>query len=302
MLLPNGNILSGNPNGPQTYIYNISTNTWTQTGTKNNNDPSDEEGWVKLPDNSILSYDVFYNTGQSPGLAQRYIPSTGKWVNTGTVPVPLSNTAEYELGPNALLPNGEVFQVGGNNNTALFNPSTDTNNGGGTWSAGPVIPGGYVSDDAPGVLLPNGQFIFTADPGFYNAPTHVFDYNYATNTITDITPSVAKGDPSSLVSQLATLPSFTGRMLMLPNGQALFTAGGTSQLYVYTGTGPVVSSSTPSIAAIFHNSGNSYTLAWFGPEWRVAGCHLRRRRRDGHQLSDRQRCDQYRHNILRAHH
>ena len=81
-----------------------------------------------------------------------------------------------------------------------------------------------------------------------------------TNTITDITPSVANGDPASLVSQLATQPSYTDRFLMLPNGQALFTAGGTSQLYVYTGTGPVISSSTPSIAAIFHNWGNSYTL------------------------------------------
>ena len=260
ILLPNGNILAGYLAGPQTYIYNISTNTWTKTGTKNNNDQSDEENWVKLPDNSVLSYDVFYNTGKPTGLAQRYIPSTGKWVNTGTVPLPLSNTAQFELGPNALLPNGEVFQVGGNNNTALFNPSTDTNNGGGTWSAGPVIPGGFVSDDAPGILLPNGQFIFTADRPDYNAPTHVFDYNYTTNTITDITPSVSKNDPSSLVSQLAAQPSFTDRMLMLPNGQALFTVGDTSQLYVYTGTGPVVSSSTPSIAGIFSNSGNSYTL------------------------------------------
>ena len=53
------------------YLYNIASNTWTQTGTKNNNDQSDEEGWVKLPDNSILSYDVFYNTGQRdrPGTA-----------------------------------------------------------------------------------------------------------------------------------------------------------------------------------------------------------------------------------------
>jgi hypothetical protein len=260
MLLPNGNILAGYLAGPQTYIYNIATNTWTQTGTKNNSDPSDEEGWVKLPDNSILSYDVWYNTGKPTGLAQRYIPSLGQWVNTGAVPVALSNTSQFELGPNALLPNGDVFQVGGNSNTALFNPSTDTNSGGGTWRAGPVIPGGYVSDDAPGVLLPNGQFLFTADHPGYKAPTHVFDYNYVANTITDITPTVANGDPASLVSQLAALPSYTDRFLMLPNGQALFTAGGTSQIYVYTGTGPVVTSATPSIAAIFPNTGNSYIL------------------------------------------
>jgi len=255
MLLPTGNILAGYLSGTQTYIYNVSSNTWTQTGTKNNNDQSDEEGWVKLPDDSILSYDVFYNTGNTPGLAQRYIPSTGNWVNTGTVPVALSSSAAgYELGPNILLPNGNVFQVGGNGNTALYNPSTNT------WTAGPVVPGGFESDDAPGVLLPNGNFLFTADVQLYNPPTHVFDYNYATNTITDITPTVAHGDPASLVSQLAANSSYTDRFLMLPNGQALFTAGQTSQLYVYKGTGPVISASTPTITGITFNGNNSFTL------------------------------------------
>ncbi len=123
----NGDILAGYLAGPETYLYNIASNTWTETGTKNNNDRSDEEAWVKLPDDSILSYDIFYDTGGSSGLAQRYIPSTGTWVNTGTVPVALSNTSEYELGPNALLPNGDVIQVGDNGNTAIFDPSTDTN-------------------------------------------------------------------------------------------------------------------------------------------------------------------------------
>ena len=225
MLLENDDILAGYLGGPQTYLYDIASNSWTQTGTKNNDDQSDEENWVKLSDDSILSYDVFYRTGEATGLAQRYIPSTGTWVNTGTVPVALSNTSEYELGPNGLLPNGDVIQIGGNGNTAIFDPSTDTNTGGGTWTAGPVIPGGYVSDDAPGIVLPDGQFIFTADQPNYTAPTHVFDYDYTTNTITDITPSAANGDPANLVNQLTDYPSYTDRFLMLPNGQALFTVG-----------------------------------------------------------------------------
>ena len=206
MLLEDDDILAGYLGGPQTYLYNIASNTWTETGTKNNNDESDEENWVKLPDDSVLSYDIFDNTGNEPGLAQRYIPSTGTWVNTGTVPIALSNTSEYELGPNALLPNGDVIQIGGNGNTAIFDPSTDTISGGGTWSAGPVMPGGYVADDAPGVLLPNGQFLFTADQPSYTKPTHVFDYDYTNNTITDITPSVANGDPADLVNQLGDYP------------------------------------------------------------------------------------------------
>ncbi len=260
MLLADGDILAGYLLGPQTYLYNIASNTWTETGNKNNNDRSDEENWVDLPDDSVLSYDITDNTGSEPGLAQRYLPSTGTWVNTGSVPVALSNTSEGELGPNALLPNGEVLQIGGNSNTALFNPATDTNTGGGTWTAGPVIPGGYVSDDAPGVLLPDGQFLFTADLPSYTQPTHVFDYNYTNNTITDITPSTANGDPADLVSQLDDYGSYTDRFLMLPNGQALFTVGADDQLYIYTGPGSVNSSSTPSISGIASNGSNSYTL------------------------------------------
>ena len=88
----------------------------------------------------------------------------------------------------------------------------------------------------------------------------MFDYDYASNTITDITPTVANGDPSDLVGQLFVSPSFTDRFLMLPNGQALFTVGADNQLYTYTGTGSVNSSSTPSISSITANGGNSYTL------------------------------------------
>jgi hypothetical protein len=265
-LLENGEILAGYLAGPQTYLYNITHNTWSETGTKQDNDPSDEEGWVKLPDDSILSYDVWFNTGKTPGHAQRYIPSTGKWVETGTVPVALSNTSEFEMGPTALLPNGDVIFIGaaqiasagGDAETAIFNPTTDTNNGGGTWSAGPVVPGGYVADDAAGVLLPNGQFIFTADKPNFTVPTHVFDYNYQNNTITDITSS--SNPPSELQSQLGSGGSYVDRFLMLPNGQALFTAGASTQLYVFTGTGSVNSSSTPSISGITNNGSNSYTL------------------------------------------
>ena len=266
MLLNNGEILAGYLAGPQTFLYNYNTNTWTPTtGTKLYNDQTDEEGWVLLPDGSVLDYDIWSSLANpsSPGQAQRYIPSTGQWVATGTVPVALSNTAEYELGPATLLPNGDVFQVGANNgNTAIFNPSTDTDTGGGVWTAGPQIPDDYISDDAPGVLLPDGQFLFTADPGNYASPSHVFDYNYLNNTITDITPTVANGDPADLVAQLnnGEEGSYVDRFLMLPTGQALFTTGWDDQLYVYTGTGAIDTSSTPSISGITANGGNSYTL------------------------------------------
>jgi len=269
ILLPNGNILAGYLSGAQTYIFNVTTNTWSQTGTKQNNDRSDEETWIKLPDDSILSYNIFGTAtinGVTSNVAQRYIPSTGQWVDTGAVPVALaSNTQGSELGPAVLLPNGKVIQIGANNDptngsgggsdTAIFDPTGETTTGGGTWTQGPTIPGGYVADDSAGVLLPNGQFLFTADTGGFTKPTHVFDYDYVKNTITDITATA----PSGLSSQLSSNPAFVDSMLMLPNGQALISTAGNT-MYLYTGDAGVNTIASPTISGVTANGGNSYTL------------------------------------------
>ncbi len=84
-VLPGGNILAGWFNGPNTYIYDPATNTWTQTGSKLRGDASDEETWMKLPDGSILSYDIFGSVNAGAFKAQRYIPSTGTWVDASNV-------------------------------------------------------------------------------------------------------------------------------------------------------------------------------------------------------------------------
>src|SRR5262249_33978946 len=85
MVLPDGRVLGGYISGPQTYIYNPATNTWTPAGTKLRDDRSDEETWVKLPDDSILSYDIFASISTGVGHAQRYVPATNTWVDAGTV-------------------------------------------------------------------------------------------------------------------------------------------------------------------------------------------------------------------------
>src|SRR5262249_10338363 len=115
-LLPDGRILAGYLAGPQTYIYNPVTNGWTAAATKLHDDRSDEETWLKLPDNSILSYDVF-----SPLRAQRYIPKDNQWVDAGTLPAPLTSPQVIdELGPAFLLPDGRAFFLGANGNTAYY--------------------------------------------------------------------------------------------------------------------------------------------------------------------------------------
>src|SRR6185436_7097691 len=91
-LLPDGRVLCGFISDSRTFIYDPVANTWTQTGSKRNGDRSDEETWLKLPDDSILSYDVFSST-PGHGHAQRYIPASGTWVSTGDLPDELSSAA-----------------------------------------------------------------------------------------------------------------------------------------------------------------------------------------------------------------
>src|SRR5262249_46973486 len=204
-LLPDGTLLTGYISGPQTYIYNPAANTWSQTGTKLNNDQSDEESWVNLPDGSVLSYDVFNSAGKRTGTAQRYLPSTGTWVATGSVRVPLtSRKVGFELGPALLLPsNGEVFQLGANGKTALYTPSTNS------WATGPSIPSGNGADDAPAAVLPNGDVLFAADRPLFRPPTKIYDYNPTSNTISQVT------TPTGLTNQL-NQPAYLSRMVMLP--------------------------------------------------------------------------------------
>jgi hypothetical protein len=252
-LLPDGRVFAGYISGPATYIYDPATNTWAFAANKLRNDQSDEEAWLKLPDNSILSYDVFASASQGVGHAQRYVPSTNTWVDAGTPPALLSTSGVgFELGPNFLLSDGRVFQLGANNHTALYTPSTNT------WVAGPDMPTGMGADDAPGAELPNGHILFTADHPLFGTPTRMFDFDPTPNTLTDITTTL----PSALQSVLQSNPSYPGRMLVLPTGQVLFAPNSFSatQLYVYTPDGSASAAWKPTITGIEENADSTFTL------------------------------------------
>jgi hypothetical protein len=242
-VLPNGDVLGGYIFGPQTYIYNPASNSWSSGGTKLHNDQSDEETWVKLPDNSILSYDIFGDTGA----AQRYIPSQNQWVSAGTVPVALTSSAVAgELGPGFLLPDGRVFLLGATGHTAFYSLSTNS------WTAGPDIPDGLGCDDAPGAMMRNGDVLFAADkPASNDNPTTIFEFNPTTGQYTNVTPSG---------TQFSSSRAFPGRMLVLPSGQVLVSPGNTAQLYVYTPSGSSQSSWLPTISSITANSNGSFLL------------------------------------------
>ncbi len=277
MVLPNGNVMAGDIFTNQPMIYNPGTNAWSPAGVKNFPDRSDEEGWVKLPNGDVLTYDLFRSIGHdigqngpiplgTPGFyAEMYNPTTNTWIDvspsdgtanaTGPMPQLSSDPLGFEMGPALLLPNGNVFFVGATGHTALYNPRTNT------WSPGPDVTGTlngspalFGADDAPGAVLPgNGHVLFAADAGptsgIFSAPTELFDYNPNTNKITQVS------SPDPILPQE---PSFPARMLVLPTGQILFSDGG-PQLYVYTADGSAPLLSRPIVASVTANHG-VYTL------------------------------------------
>ncbi len=239
MLLPDGRVLAAYINGPQTYIYDPASNSWSSGPTKLYNDSSDEETWTKLPDGSILQYDISGNTQET----QRFDPSTMTWIDSGRVPVALD--VNYEIGPAVLLPDGRLFQIGAPGTTAFYTAST-ISGGTGTWVAGPVLPGGYHAGDGSAAMMPNGDVLMAIG---LNGSTRITEFDPAANSFTDVTPNI----PS-----LTTTQKYMTRMLALPNGQTLFTYG-SGQLYVYSPTGSPQAAWQPTISSVVAN-GNHYTL------------------------------------------
>jgi hypothetical protein len=188
MLLPGGKILSGYLAGNSTWLYDVKSNAWSATGNKAYNESSDEEGWAKLPNGNVLTYDLFKSidpagdgSNAANGMyAEEYNPGTGSWAGIspsdgsahGFIPQLSSVEVGYELGPIVRLQDGRVLAIGGTQHTGIYNPATNA------WAAGPDINGTlsnsanptgksapFGADDAPAAALPNGHVIFAADAG-----------------------------------------------------------------------------------------------------------------------------------------
>jgi hypothetical protein len=208
-------------------LLNESALTWTITGA-GKADQNSEEGWTLLPSGEVLVVDMDNGTE-----SELYNPTTGTWSLAGSTIAPLPETACYEIGPAVLQPNGNVFAIGGNNNTAIYNTTTAT------WSAGPTFPTGYGVEDGPAALLPNGDVLVGAAPTSpcYASGTKYYVFNGTTLTLV----SSPQGASSN--------PAYTGRMLVLPTGQVLFT-NGTSTVQVYTATGTYEAAWQPTVTSV----------------------------------------------------
>jgi hypothetical protein len=244
--LPDGRVIAGNPFGPETEIYNPAINRWTPGPLKLNGDVSNEETWVKLPDGSILSY----NINQSPQTAQRYVPSLNAWVSAGSIP--LQPVDETELGPAVLLPDQRVMFLGATGQTAFYTPPTSIA-GVGSWTQGPQIPNGLGAFDAPAANLVNGHVLLVCGGTYASGlPTTIFDFDPKTNEFT--TAPIPVGMDLEHVSTVNT------RLLALPSGQVLFTSG-TDNLFLYTPDGSPSDSWRPAIDNITSTGNNLFTLS-----------------------------------------
>jgi hypothetical protein len=263
--LPNGDVLGSWLDGPQTYIYHPKTNTWTFAANRLNGDTSAEETWCRLPDGSILSYEI---QGSAPQTAQRYVPSLNQWVFAGKVPVPLDSNGGNsgivpEEGPALMLPDGRAFFIGASNHTAIYTPA-GTPLGVGTWVAGPNMPSGFGAFDAPAAELPNGHVIIVTGPidgNNFPPPTQIVEYDPTTNTMSIV------ATPPPLSTDLTNQAPFTKNVMILPSGQMILSLndpGGTGgvdrRLWTFAGNGGPQNAWRPIIDSIVNNGNGTFTL------------------------------------------
>ena len=220
-VLPDGRVLIGNLDDMRTALFTPGPDAWTVG--PNKTDASSEESWCLLADGTVLTVQC----SNAPN-AEKYDPASNQWVSAGQTPASLIETASSEIGPGVLLPDGRAFFVGATGKTALYTrPANPTDAG--TWTAGPDFPNSgklaMGAKDAPGSLLPNGHCLCTAAPvdgsrDNYLTPTSFFEFDGMTLMSVPAPPN-NDGAP------------FNGRMLVIPSGQVMYSAG-SPEIYVYT--------------------------------------------------------------------
>jgi hypothetical protein len=227
-LLSSGKILVGDLVSANTYVYNVAANSWNPSGTKVYPDSSDEEGWTRTSEGTIVNYDLFQSVATNGSYAEKYNSKTRVWRSIspsdgtaeGTIPQLSSPNLGYELGPSLRLQDGRVFEIGATQHTALYNPVWNT------WEAGPDISGTlngiaspFGADDAPGAILPNGHVIFAADAG-------ASGFTSSGNIIAGS--SVITGIPSTALFQVFWSVSGTG----IPGGAYIASVDSPSQVTI----------------------------------------------------------------------
>jgi len=251
-VLADGRLLLGSIMSPAAAVLDPASNGWTATNNKD--DVSTEETWTLLPDGAVLTVEC-----RGHPKAEKYLPGRNAWVSAGLLPTDLVQSSSLEIGPAVLLPDGRVFAVGATGHTAFYRPASLPDQPG-NWVAGPDFPRDpsntqLAAKDAPACLLPNGNVLLVVSPvaegtdgRSYPGPSYFYELQG--------TSLVKTPDPSN-----SNQPSFAGRLLLLPTGQALF-SNGSADVEIYTPDGTPNPAWHPEITdcASSLSAGQPYTL------------------------------------------
>jgi len=215
---------------------------------------NDEEGWTLLADGTVLTLEIYNALDATETPALTYSSSAQAWNSAGTAPDPLAlltlGSFTYdEIGPSILPPAGTVFASGATG----FNDIYDTSSG--LWSSGPSFPSiaepagqcpaaGTTEQlraaDAPAALLPDGNVLIAPAPVDSTCrwvpPTEFFEFDGT--SLTQVAEPI----------YAPNVPSFDGRLLVLPTGQVLYT-NTYDYVEIYTPAGTPNPSWAPTITA-----------------------------------------------------
>jgi hypothetical protein len=225
---------------PQAALLDASTLTWTSTGS-GKFDSYNSEGLTLLPGGDLLDVDTYTNVNDPTGKNyETYNPGTGTWTVQGMTPVQLWDSFVgcdgdilHSIGPAVLTANGAVFQSGSascaGGPTAIYTVSSAS------WVAGPTFPDNLDVPGGPAALEINGNVLVMTSPATSDDPGAVF-FEWNGSALNRIT-----GPPNAFEDF-----SFDGHLLMLPNGQILFTDF-SNDVELFTSTGSTYTGWTPSV-------------------------------------------------------
>jgi len=267
VVLPNGTwmlaeccaLAFGESTFPVYYYFNESNLTFTSmaSSTDGKNDDFDEEGWNLLPNNLVLTVDAYTtNTVLTGTNSETYNSTSNTWSTAGSTINQLWDSncmlggGSFEVGPAVLRPDGTVFATGASDceagHTSVYNSAT------GIWTAGPDFPNSDAANDAPAALEISGNVIVEASPfsGTFTTPSSFYEWDGANLSAFPAPPNAAN------------TASFQGHLLVLPNGQIMYTDFSTDVEFL-TSVGsaepawqPTISSSPATIVP-----GGTYTVS-----------------------------------------
>jgi Ca2+-binding RTX toxin-like protein len=277
IVLSNGTALIAptfGPNSADLESLDPVTRVFSVLGSTGKADSNFEEGIVLLPNGTLLVVDTKI---EGVNQSESYFPlgstvgTPNTWGNRQNTQVNLAGNGDGdvggggEIGPAVIRPDGKVVWFTGNalGQNAFYDTAV------GMWSHNadadfPVDSASgfnFAVQDGPAAILPNGNVLVLAAPTSsttaFQTPAHFFELRFSDDHLIMLDTST---EPSVLG---APVPSFVGRLLVLPTGEILFNTMDIPGSFIYSNGGapqdawrPVITIAPPHAAP-----GTTYPIA-----------------------------------------